>query len=200
MWQHQTFLILCILDSCLSLTWELGLGATESELEPSKWEPGPFRHSVFALGIWRRLQLIIPYQTPFRNLQCLICLLPWKRLLAYAQHLISVWFVPLPFHINKQPRWLSHREQPQLGERVLPPALPLGQGPAGLQRSPTRQGAREGPGGAGAAAWHRAAGCSRLSLPISCCCRFTGLANKRGQVCLCGVAAAPNRSDRHLPT
>lgn len=69
------------------------------------------------------------------------------------------------------------------GERALLPALPLGQGPAGLQRSPTRWGAREGPRGAGAAAWHRAAGCSRLSLPISCCCRFTGLANKRGRVC-----------------
>ena len=68
-----------------------------SESQPSQWEQGPFRHSVFASGIWRRLQLIIPYQTPFRNLQCLICLLPWKQLLAYAQHLISVWLVPRPF-------------------------------------------------------------------------------------------------------
>lgn len=164
MWQHQTFLILRILDSCLSLTWESDLGATESELQPSKWEPGPFRHSVFALGIWRRLQLIIPYQTPFRNLQCLICLLPWKRLLAYAQHLISVWFVPLPFHINKQPRWLSHGEQPQPLRGAGPPASPAtGAGPGRAPAIPHEV------GGQGRPSWGRGcclAPCCRLLSPV----------------------------------
>lgn len=107
---------------------------------------------------WRRLQLITPYQTPFRNLQCLICLLPWQRLL-------------LALGISKLPgRAPSFSYQRAAGlavprdPRVLPPAPARGQG-LGLpwERSTCR-----------APVPHRDRGWGTRCAPISCSFPFLG--------------------------
>lgn len=100
----RVLILLLLTGIHLTLGHTSGVSAAARDGQPVA-ESGSLSSSVCARR-WRRLQLITPYQTPFRNLQCLICLLPWQRLLLALS--ISELPGPAPsFSYHQQPGGLS---------------------------------------------------------------------------------------------
>lgn len=130
--------------------------------------PGPSGGS--ACSVLEELQLIAPYQTPSRNLQCLICLLPWQR--SCLRSASPGCLLCSLLHISEQPGWLSH------GTPCPPPGPTAGTGLPGEQ-SPCR-----------APVPHRDTGSH--CPPVSCSFPFAGLADEGSQAV--SVASRPLRA------